>query len=193
MKIFIFARNQINNMKNINYLIVLLLLLITKTVSAQYDDSKILSIETNYAVKEFETAIQYLTNKNISFEQKRLVAESFAKRFKTGAVVEVTCKSRTLKLAPLQFFYRLIREENKTNSIHLGIKRQNFILSTDFHHEIKAEIVMHTIYNKNIVYETRVSSYSIKSINIYFIYTPTTNTWVKRISNVKVFSDLEDF
>jgi hypothetical protein len=167
-----------------------LLLCMQQVVSAQQTESnypRVLDTEAVTFLQKFQEVVTYLADKRNPDAQKRLLADSFAQHFQADALIEVVNGSKTERLKPSVYFRRLIDLKYETVAITFAINKRNHLVSTAQNRWNAQYEIGQTFKGtrKGKKGEITVADYTIKTVDMHFVYTPQTKTWTKQFGHVK--------
>jgi hypothetical protein len=140
--------------------------------------------EAQSFLQEFQEVVKFLADKNNSDDQKRFTAAAAVKQFAKGAMIEIANGDKITKLTPAQYFKRLIdlKYEQVKIGFKLGKAARSEQLSRD-NYKVQYEITQtfQGIRNKKVAY----ADFTIKTIDMFFAYTPKTKMWTKQYGWVR--------
>jgi hypothetical protein len=143
----------------------------------------ILSEAKNF-LQDFEATVKFLADKSKDDDQKRVLAQNTAKKFANGAIIEIANGSQKTRLTPIAYFNRLINL--KYEQVQIGFElvkaEQSKQLSKD-NYQVQYEIkqTFQGTLNGKVVY----ADFTIKTIDMFFVYTPKTKLWTKQYGWVR--------
>lgn len=146
----------------------------------------ILTSEAADFFKAFQTAVTYIANKKVPRGSRKTYALSFAAQFAEGAVIQVQNGSQKKGYEPLAYFNRLIDLNYEQVEISFNIQDNTPFQQNKGWWETTYTFGQWFLGTRNG--KKVLKDYTIKTIGLYFLYTPATNTWTKKYGHVLVHS-----
>jgi hypothetical protein len=138
-------------------------------------------------LRDFQNAVKYLADKTIPRPRRMQFAASFAKTFAPDAVIQVMNGNDKITLTPKNYFERLIDLNYDTVEIGFTVNKQSpFKKTTDNWWTTQYEITQSFTGSRNG--KPVAEDFTIKTIDLYFLYTAATNSWTKKYGNVRAHS-----
>lgn len=147
----------------------------------------VLNAEAATFLKEFEAAVIYMADKQYPKRQRLAFAESFAARFAEKAVIQVMNGQEKINLTPFKYFQRVIDLNYEQVTIQFVTqKKTQPQQGKDGWWQTQYTIQQHFsgMRNGKIV----SADYTIKTIDLYFLYTAVNNVWTKKYGHVLAHS-----
>ncbi|MEN9612853.1 MAG: hypothetical protein RLZZ628_3667 [Bacteroidota bacterium] len=140
--------------------------------------------EAKRFLQAFQETVKYLADKNNAEDQKRYIAAAAVKDFAKGAMIEIQNGNKKEPLTPDAYFKRLInlKYEQVKISFELVKVAKSEILSRD-NYQVQYEIkqIFQGTRDGKVVY----ADFTIKTIDMFFVYTPKTKLWTKKYGWVR--------
>jgi hypothetical protein len=140
--------------------------------------------EARSFLQGFQETVKYLADKSNSDDQKRLLAATEVKRFAKGAMMEIANGSKKDKLTPAAYFGRLInlKYEQVTIGFELvKVAKSEELVRDSFRVQYEIKQTFQGTLNGKVVY----ADFTIKTIDMFFVYTPKTKKWTKQYGWVR--------
>lgn len=152
------------------------------------DVPTVLQAEAQLFLIEFQKTAQFLADKSNEYTQKVYRAETFVKKFRTDAVIEVMNGKKVIKLTPLQYFHRLIDLKYEQVNITFKLVKNNGVNRVE-KDQYKSQYVIQQDTRLSTDGTVVYADYTIKTIDMFFVYTPQTKTWTKQYGHVKALQN----
>ncbi|MEO0043773.1 MAG: hypothetical protein RL329_3221 [Bacteroidota bacterium] len=140
--------------------------------------------EAKSFLQDFQETVKFLADKSNSENQKRYTTAAAVKLFAKGAMIEIANGSQKTSLTPAAYFTRLINLKYEQVKIGFELVKvaQSKELSPD-NYQVQYEIkqTFQGTRNGKVVY----ADFTIKTIDMFFVYTPKTKKWTKQYGWVR--------
>jgi hypothetical protein len=169
----------------------LLIVLWTGSALAQQSElpaPDVLKAEAATFLKEFEKAVIYLADKRNPKPKRIAYAEALSARFADKAVIQVMNGQVKTNLTPLKYFLRVI--DLNYDQVHFEfVTQKNTALQTTADGWFQTQYTLEQHFTGMRNGKVASADFTIKTIDLYFLYTAATKSWTKKYGHVLAHSN----